>query len=85
MEAERKYCSEIPQAFKKLENMRIFLQYDTGFDDPETEEAFEDSTSFGSWACDGTFKCSPLVFLSNIHFGHCDIALHDTKNIRPTA
>ena len=90
--SKRRTGSEIPRAFQKLEDGRPMLQYDCGTDDPERmlnfaeEEVLGDFTTFGSWACDGTFKCSPLIFfLSKFHFAHCDIALHDTKSIRPPA
>ena len=59
---------EIPLVFQKVEDGRPFLQYNIGINDPErmlifaTKEVLEDSTTVGSWACDGTFKCSHLVF-----------------------
>ena len=60
--------SSIPPDYSYLDNGSIFLQYDSGIDDPKrilifaTNEAIEDLKQCKNWAGDGTFKICPNIF-----------------------
>ena len=58
----------IPEEFKTLESGEVFLQFDSGIDDPNrilifaTDLGLDDLEQIKQWAADGTFKSSPDVF-----------------------
>ena len=67
------------------------MQCDSGFNDLETmlifatEEALKDWTTFGSWACGGTFECSSLNFyqIFTLHIVISEWQLTDVKRTGP--
>ena len=60
---------EIPETFKHLTDGSLFLAFDSGIDDPDrilifaTESGLDDLVVHTSWACDGTFKSSPSLWM----------------------
>ncbi len=59
----------IPYKYSHFDNDSKFLQYDSGPNDEErilifaSGQALEHLKQYKTWAADGTFKCSPTVFL----------------------